>query len=303
MANKINPWAVCHSQLGKKKTDKFERCVMKIKTKHGIKDWTEFKAALRYLSETVQGQKEDILAARERQEKEKKEKSSTKPVKSLGVKEAIKSATSTGLVRGRIGKRPKGDEEEQAMRRQKGILAHTEYKGRSFSEDSVADDIIAVNLRKERERMQGTAAVRAIGKRSAAKRTDIGGPVHTKETIKALPAPSPKPGIRGSSPQGIMRQQRTAGTKYEGPSLKEKVKYLAEIARLAGPGPATDVRRRPGTSEKGRRARRRSSGETHKTPLELHMLKMTHPDTGVNAGTEHEGPSLREKLEYLKRSM
>jgi len=92
-------------------------------------------------------------------------------------------------------------------------------------------------------------------------------------------------------------------TEYEGSSLKEKVKYLAEIARLAGPGPATDVRRRPGTSEKGRRARRRSSGETHKTPLELHMLKMTHPDTGVNAGTEHEGPSLREKLEYLKRSM
>ena len=51
MAKKINPWAVCHSQLGKKKTDKFERCVMKIKTKHGIKDWTELREKLVRLKE------------------------------------------------------------------------------------------------------------------------------------------------------------------------------------------------------------------------------------------------------------
>lgn len=40
--NKVNPWAVCHSQLGKKKTDKFERCVMKVKAKHGLKEQAEF---------------------------------------------------------------------------------------------------------------------------------------------------------------------------------------------------------------------------------------------------------------------
>ena len=51
MSKKINPWAVCHSQLGKKKTDKFERCVMKIKTKHGIKDWTELREKLVRLKE------------------------------------------------------------------------------------------------------------------------------------------------------------------------------------------------------------------------------------------------------------
>ena len=51
MAKKINPWAICHSQLGKKKTDKFERCVMKIKTKHGIKDWTELREKLVRLKE------------------------------------------------------------------------------------------------------------------------------------------------------------------------------------------------------------------------------------------------------------
>ena len=34
---KPNPWAVCHSSTGPKKTDKFERCVTKIKQKYGIK--------------------------------------------------------------------------------------------------------------------------------------------------------------------------------------------------------------------------------------------------------------------------
>ena len=38
MPRKVNPWAICHSKLGKKRTDKFERCVMNIKSKHGIKE-------------------------------------------------------------------------------------------------------------------------------------------------------------------------------------------------------------------------------------------------------------------------
>ena len=38
----VNPWAVCHAQLGKKKTKKFERCVMKVKAKHGIKEDAEY---------------------------------------------------------------------------------------------------------------------------------------------------------------------------------------------------------------------------------------------------------------------
>ena len=35
-SDKNNPWAICHSSVGKKKTDKFERCVQKIKKKYGI---------------------------------------------------------------------------------------------------------------------------------------------------------------------------------------------------------------------------------------------------------------------------
>jgi hypothetical protein len=34
---KPNPWAICHSSTGPEKSDKFERCVMKIKSKYGIK--------------------------------------------------------------------------------------------------------------------------------------------------------------------------------------------------------------------------------------------------------------------------
>ena len=41
MPRKVNPWAVCHAQLGKKKTDKFERCVMKVKSKQEIKEKLE----------------------------------------------------------------------------------------------------------------------------------------------------------------------------------------------------------------------------------------------------------------------
>ena len=33
----VNPWAVCHSQLGPEKNDKFERCVQDVKSKHKIK--------------------------------------------------------------------------------------------------------------------------------------------------------------------------------------------------------------------------------------------------------------------------
>ena len=36
--DKGNPWAICHAQLGPKKTEKFERCVKKVKKKTGYKD-------------------------------------------------------------------------------------------------------------------------------------------------------------------------------------------------------------------------------------------------------------------------
>jgi len=35
---KVNPWAVCHTTVDKKKDpDKYERCVMEVKEKHKIK--------------------------------------------------------------------------------------------------------------------------------------------------------------------------------------------------------------------------------------------------------------------------
>lgn len=40
---KVNPWAVCHASTGPKKTKKFERCVLKVKKKEGIKETTTLK--------------------------------------------------------------------------------------------------------------------------------------------------------------------------------------------------------------------------------------------------------------------
>lgn len=34
---KVNPWAVCHASTGPEKGDKFEKCVMAVKKKQGIK--------------------------------------------------------------------------------------------------------------------------------------------------------------------------------------------------------------------------------------------------------------------------
>lgn len=35
---KVNPWAVCHASTGPEKSDKFERCVMDVKKKQGVKE-------------------------------------------------------------------------------------------------------------------------------------------------------------------------------------------------------------------------------------------------------------------------
>ena len=37
-AKKVNPWAVCTASVGRDDADKYERCVLKVKKKHGIKE-------------------------------------------------------------------------------------------------------------------------------------------------------------------------------------------------------------------------------------------------------------------------
>ena len=61
MAKKTNPWAICHSQLGKKKTDKFERCVMDIKRKEGTKEWTDFQYKIISLMEAKKKKDKDWI--------------------------------------------------------------------------------------------------------------------------------------------------------------------------------------------------------------------------------------------------
>jgi hypothetical protein len=35
---KVNPWAVCTASVGRGDKDKYERCVMDVKKKHGVKE-------------------------------------------------------------------------------------------------------------------------------------------------------------------------------------------------------------------------------------------------------------------------
>lgn len=43
---KVNPWAVCHASTGPEKDDKFERCVMSVKKKQGMKEEEKPSAGL-----------------------------------------------------------------------------------------------------------------------------------------------------------------------------------------------------------------------------------------------------------------
>lgn len=51
---KVNPWAVCHASTGPEKSDKFERCVMDVKEKHGIKEGTLADRLINILSEAFE---------------------------------------------------------------------------------------------------------------------------------------------------------------------------------------------------------------------------------------------------------
>jgi hypothetical protein len=61
----VNPWAVCHAQLGKKKTKKFERCVMKVKAKHGIKENSHLDEQADYIAWILEKHTEGATVAGE----------------------------------------------------------------------------------------------------------------------------------------------------------------------------------------------------------------------------------------------
>ena len=65
---KVNPWAVCHAQLGKEKTDKFERCVKKVKSKHGIEEQANWIRELMKPGRKSRGSKKRRSTARQRGE-------------------------------------------------------------------------------------------------------------------------------------------------------------------------------------------------------------------------------------------
>jgi hypothetical protein len=55
---KVNPWAVCHASTGPEKDDKFEKCVIAVKDKQGLKkesqdEYKEFRFKLKHDKGTI----------------------------------------------------------------------------------------------------------------------------------------------------------------------------------------------------------------------------------------------------------
>jgi hypothetical protein len=217
MAKKINPWAICHSQLGKKKTDKFERCVMKIKSKHGIKDWTEFKEALRYLSETVQGQADDIRVARERQEKEA----------------ARKAAAPKPLRKGDKSKMGESVSFKEKLKYMKEQYNPEHLKGKAGQVKKPDPDMPALQKAMQRFHRADRAARGVNPQPHGApkpKKPETSGDY--EERMKKAAKEAVRSGElqrRGNWP-GKVRQvgRKDDGTEHEGPSLREKIAHLVE---------------------------------------------------------------------------
>jgi hypothetical protein len=81
---KVNPWAVCHASTGPEKSDKFERCVMDVKEKHGIKEGTLADRLINILAEAFLGTSRDYVArAMSREDKGSSMKDRSKKGKAL----------------------------------------------------------------------------------------------------------------------------------------------------------------------------------------------------------------------------
>lgn len=81
---KVNPWAVCHASTGPEKSDKFERCVMDVKEKHGIEEGTLADRLINILAEAFLGTSRDYVArAMSREDKGSSMKDRSKKGKAL----------------------------------------------------------------------------------------------------------------------------------------------------------------------------------------------------------------------------
>ena len=99
---KVNPWAICHAQLGKEKSKKFERCVMKVKAKHGIKEGIQRR--LRVAAALERGMKREVAAGDRPQPKSPKDLTKDE----LAAARKVKHAAESGMKRARAGGRMAG---------------------------------------------------------------------------------------------------------------------------------------------------------------------------------------------------
>ena len=279
-AQEANPWAICHAELGKEKTAKFERCVMKVKAKHGIKDWNEFKEKLKVL--------ESMPATQKRQTGTRVFRKSEDPAKAGG-----QGSQGTGNLPG------------SGVRRRKDVAAalrtSTEYEGPSLREKLARlkeEDAAGYRERMKKEtakavaqgrgrREMGTHRTAALKPKQAGvdrprsslgemlkylseqpqyqsslvTRTHAGGARAQGPTSGRMSKPAHKQVKRSESRKGggVKRphemEPEVAHTEYEGPSLAETKDWIqgaeADIKRRGTEGKCTPITK-PGCTGKAK---------------------------------------------------
>jgi hypothetical protein len=242
---KVNPWAICHAQLGKEKTDKFERCVMKIKAKHGIKEMVN-----RYLNKRDLREKVILLGkAKEREQAKEIAAVHQKPTKH---QQTVQQIT-------RAGKMGSGKSHGAGERTARAYLKkdHTEYEGPSLAEQ----------LKFIKETSQATKALQR--ERNPEFHGPKGGDALRRDTVKRRFAHDPQrdrvrrmrdkrkfalagdPNMRPS----LQRRLSNDSTSYEGPTLAETKDWIqgaeADIKRRGTEGKCTPITK-PGCTGKAK---------------------------------------------------
>ena len=239
----VNPWAVCHAQLGKKKTKKFERCVMKVKAKHGIKENSHLDEQADYIAWILS---EGGEARRLRQA-------------AAGVKV---DPGRIGYERYRRGARgeaphsiPQGQDDAERAASRDAVTG-----GRGRSGDPAETEVVTAQRRREFTPAMRTAGAAALA--GAAKTTRRG----RSRTLAAVASKEHgEKALKTQRQERASRQKRLGGigdhTEYEGPSLSETKDWIQKAINPAHKGYCTPMTKETCTPARKAFAKRAKRGD------------------------------------------
>ena len=273
---KVNPWAICHAQLGKEKTKKFERCVMKVKEKHGIKEGIQRR--LRVAAALERGMKREVAAGDRPQPKSPKDLTKDE----LAAARKVKHAAESGMKRARAGGRMAG--ETQA--------AIVQSKRTSKRKES-ADIARATGATNDSTSYEGPSLLEALEDI-----LEVTGGIFLKPGMEKAKKAMAK-GLKKGSPRALaIKAKLTPGTK-EHEYRQAKIKFAAKVRsfnrdRATGSGDET--------SSEETRAQRKARKTAEQNAREA-ANKARRKGGSENASTKYEGPSITETKNWIKNNV